>query len=474
MEPKFTTNRSIAASPRVGMAPRAVCLWVLFGVTSAVAQGVGSAASPTAATGRSFWSDFFQASSPTNALTGGTASSSSPAWWQTNQPPSMLSSGSQLGTQALDLPLSSDALAPAAFFGPAPTEVPPALRWGPVTAHPHLSYGLSYGDGLLASRGQKENSFLHTIAPGLRLDVGKHWSVDYTPRLVIYDAPEFRDTVSHDVALDGSGQKGDWALNLSNIFSDHDSPLVETGRQTQQTLNSTQLGASYPLAPQWQLDLSLSQNLRWTGEFNNTLSWSTLDSIRYRIREKTDVGLSLGIGYDVVDPGSDMMNERVMASLRGAIGSKFNYSLSGGLEFRQFIDTDAGTEISPIFDASLGYELTSTTLLNVHFTEQVTPSYLTDEYTVSTVLEGGINQRLFGKLNLMVSAGVRWADYRSTIDPGTLVSTGDYDFARIGLGARFLQRGSVSLYYSISRNRSTIDDLSFSSHQVGMQLSYGF
>jgi hypothetical protein len=312
------------------------------------------------------------------------------------------------------------------------------------------------------------------VAPGIQLDLGKNWQVDYTPRLVFYESEAFRDTLNHDVQLQGFGQKGDWGLNLSNAFVDNDSSLVETGRQTQQTLNTTHIGANYPLTPQWLLELGVSQNLRWTGEFNNTMSWSTLDSLRYRIRPQVDVGVSLGFGYDMVEPGTDMMNERLMGNLRGAFGSKFNYTLSGGFELRQFVDTDAGTTISPIFDASLGYELTSTTLLTAHFTEQVSPSFFNDEYTTSTIAEGTVSQRLLGKFNLSVTGGYRWADYKSTSDPTKIERSANYEFLRVALGTRFLKRGSASVYFLWSNNDSTIKDLSFSSHQFGLQLTYGF
>lgn len=396
------------------------------------------------------------------------------AWYQTNQPPSNLSAGPQLGTDVLGEMTPATAVVPASFVGRPVMEVPPALRWGPVTAHPHLSYGLTYGDGLLASRGERENTIYHMVTPGMRLDVGKYWLVDYSPRLVFYDSDQFRDTLNHDVRLLGNGQKGDWALNLANTFAANDSPLVETGRQTQQTLNTTRFGATHPLGPKWLLDLGVSQNLRWTGDFNNTLSWSTLNSLRYNLRPQMDVGVSVGMGYDMVEPGTDMLNERLMGNLRGKIGDKFNYTVSGGFELRQFVDTDAGTELSPIFDASLSYELTSTTLISAHFMEQVTPSFFNDLFTTSTLVEGTVSQRLLGKFNLGLTGGYRWADFKSTSNPSDVVRAANYEFLRVSLGSRFLSRGTASIYFMWSNNDSTIEALSFSSHQFGFQLTYGF
>jgi hypothetical protein len=187
-----------------------------------------------------------------------------------------------------------------------------------------------------------------------------------------------------------------------------------------------------------------------------------------------DVGVSVGMGYDLVDPGTDMINEQLMGNLQGAFGSKFNYKVAGGLEFRQFVDTDAGTEVSPIFDASVGYELTQTTLITAHFTEQVTPSFFNDQFTTSTVVEGSINQRLLGKFNLGLTGGYRWADYKSTLNPSEVVRKANYEFLRVSLGARFLTRGTASIYFLWSNNDSTVEALSFSSHQFGVQLTYGF
>lgn len=393
-------------------------------------------------------------------------------WWQTNRAGANLVNGAQFGTSAIG-GLSPEPSLGAAARSPA-DNLPPVLRWGPVTVHPSLGYGVSYSTGLLVRPGRPESLMVQTFSPGLSLDLGPRWSVDYSPQLLFYSAPSYRDTVNQAVSLDGRSQRGEWNLDIGNAFSASDNPLVETGRQTQQTANTTRIGATRPLGSKLSLDLGVSQSLRWTGEFNRIFSWVTDDSLSYQLHPGISVGLSGGLGYDQIEPRGDMTSERLQGQLQGRLGEKLSYGLSGGFEFRQFLGTGAPTKISPIFAANVNYQATETTGLGVNYNRQVSPSFFSDQFAETAGVGGGLTQRLFGHLNFSLSGSYRWTDHISTLNPSLTQQTANYASVRAGLGTRFLRRGSISLFFQWSDNASSTPGLSFSSRQMGANVAYGF
>lgn len=395
-------------------------------------------------------------------------------WWQTNLPPNNLITGPRLGTDAIGSLVPSFNPAPPPMAGASAPSTPPILRWGPVTAHPFISYGLTYGTGLLTGPGREENTVINTVSPGVSFDLGKYWNLSYTPSLVFYTTDGYQNTVNQSASLSGGTTAGDWGLNLGSSFAKTDNPLVETGQQTEQTSSSTQFGASRPLSSVWTLDLGISQALRWTGDFNNTFSWGVQSGLMYQLSQLISVGFDLGAGYDLVEPGTDMTHESLQVAVNGALGEKLSYSLSGGFEIRQFLDTGASQKLSPIMSGSLNYQMTEKTSFNVYANRSVSPSFFNDQFTLATAIGGGLSQRVLGRFFLSLTGGFRWTENNSTLDPTLEVQNTDYSFVRIGLSSRFLQRGSASIFYLLSQNTSSDAALSFDSNQVGMQLSYGW
>lgn len=428
----------------------------------------------------------------------GSTPSSLAAKWPGDRSVSDLDQDSQSSTDAIG------ALAPKArqaavnlTTGVPPTDLPPIFRWGTVMAHPSVGYGATYGTGLLVGPGRSQSTLVQTLSPGLNLELGQNLKLDYDPRLVLYTAKGYHDTVNQAVTLLGATQRGDWSVNLNNHFGSTDNPLIETAQQTQQTINTTRLSASRSLTSEMSLNLDLTQMLRWTGNFNRTFSWSTTDSLNYRLRDNLSLGLIGALEYDQVSRSIDMTNERLQGSVQGSVGEKLSYSVTGGLEFREFLGITAGIKISPIFSGNVNYQFTEKTSIGASLSRFVNPSVFNDEFIQTTKLEGTLHQRLFEKLTLQVSGGYRQTKHSRTISSNsavqaddplvalgwipptglkgyTFLQTDDYAFARFELSARILQRGTLTVFWLWSDNGSTLRALNFLSRQTGVRLSYGF
>src|SRR5687767_10136302 len=123
--------------------------------------------------------------------------------------------------------------------GPSPWQ-----RLGPVTLRPHISATFSYSDGLRSRPGQNSKTAMQEYAPGMLFQLGRRWTLDYTPSLTFYSNDEFEDTLDHFVTLSGGASYHPWNFGFSQSYSVSSAPLVETGQQTSRQSFGTSLSAS--------------------------------------------------------------------------------------------------------------------------------------------------------------------------------------------------------------------------------------
>ena len=142
-------------------------------------------------------------------------------------PPALQQPGGQ--TNAMDV------------FIPAGTgreNLPQPFKYGPVTVRPHLSYRFMYGDGIQPVPTNQQKTVIQEISPGILLELGRHWTVDYTPTIRFYSNKQFRDGVDHAATLTGGLRQDDWSFGLSQNFIYTTAPLAETGSQAEQLIQS--------------------------------------------------------------------------------------------------------------------------------------------------------------------------------------------------------------------------------------------
>src|ERR1041384_4923081 len=113
-----------------------------------------------------------------------------------------------------------------------PPGLQPLAQWGPVQFRPHLLFRFLYGDGIPATPGHQFKTAIEEIYPGLLLQLGNHWNLDYTPTLRFYSSSHFADSTDHSVSLTGGGTYQEWTLGFSQTYASSSQPLVETATQT--------------------------------------------------------------------------------------------------------------------------------------------------------------------------------------------------------------------------------------------------
>ncbi|HEU5125776.1 MAG TPA: hypothetical protein VFW05_17125 [Verrucomicrobiae bacterium] len=353
------------------------------------------------------------------------------------------------------------------------------FTWGPVVLHPRLGYTFTYGNGIHSRPGEQEKTIIQRVTPSLGMTIGRHWNLNYTPSLSFYSSDEFKDTLDHSVSLSGATSYEDWAFSVSQSYARSSESRVETARQTDQETYSTSLGATYLINSAWSVEMGVSQSFRFTGggyanAQRDSRNWSTMEWLNYQYSPALGFAVGVGGGYDDVGVGSDMTSETLQGRVTFRVTEKVNLSVNGGGEVRQFLDSEEPDLLSPIFGASISYSPFKVTTISLSGSRSVSSSYFQNQVTENTSVSLGLTQRLFGRYSLGLSGGFSTTDYRASASGLSVSRSDENSFFRVSLGTGFLKRGTVSIFYSVSKNSSNNDDFGYSSDQMGFSLSYGY
>jgi len=365
-------------------------------------------------------------------------------------------------------------------LAPTTPEAPP-FELGPVQFRPHFLYRFLYGDGIPAQPGQNLKTVIHELYPGIFLQLGNHWNLDYTPVLRFYINKQFRDTWDNNVALNGATRFDDWSLGFSQSYVSSSQPLVETGTQTDTETYLTALNAVYLMSSAASLELGANQTFQFVGEslpgqqLTDTLTWSTTDWLNYQFSPKFAAAVGAGFGYTEVGTGLNMTFEQIQGRITWRPGVKLFVSVSGGGNFTQVLDSTGADLVTPIYGVSAQYQLFEATTLGLGANRVTSPSLYANQVNDTISVTANLHQRLLKNFFLDLNGGYSKISYLETTAGFSLNREDNYTFFGARLSTAFLrQRGTAAVFFQNSDNTSTGSGFTLSSTQVGFELGYRF
>ena len=380
-------------------------------------------------------------------------------------------------------------------FSPTPENSSPVpLQWGPVTLHPHVDYQLLYGNGIQSAPGEPHNTLVNQLSPGILINLGDHWTLDYTPTLIYYSSSSFQDVLNQSVRLSwGSAFGNDWFFSGSQSYASTSDPEIQTASQTDQENFVTTLNASYLFNEKMSLDMSLNQDLNYIGNSGSltnqlqplvdTMSWSTMEWFNYQFWPRFSAGLGVGFGYNHQDASSspDSIYEQYQGQIKWRATDKVSFQLSGGLHDQQYLSGDAGNLLSPIYGGAIQYQPFEQTQLSVNFNRTVGNSSYQSQVEIVTAITAGLNQRLLGRLNLNLSGGYSTTEYQASVVGLSTSRNDDVVSFTARLSCPFLKRATASVFYTYSNNNSNQSGFAtsgngygYTSNQGGLELGYQY
>lgn len=380
---------------------------------------------------------------------------------------------------------------PMNVFVPAGTFVdkslPQPFQFGQITVRPHVDYSVLYSDAFPTTPTNRASTFIQQLSPGIAVDLGRHWTVDYTPTIRFYSSSQLRDGVDHSLSLIGGTSYEDWVFGLTQSFGYTTAPTYEIGAQTEQEQFGTGLTASHSLSDKVSLDLGLNQTISDSDGLQGSREWSTLDWLNYQFWSRLSAGLGVGLGYDNVDFGPDQTFEQIQGRVNWRLTDNLSLQLSGGGEDRQYASSPQPDSFTPIFSAGIQYLPFRDTQISFAASRSISPSLIPGSDSTSTSFNLNLNQTLFKKFNLSLGAGYTISKYteiafvpiavvNNTLY-GSLLSqnrTDDLFSFSARVSHPFLKRGTWSVYYQYSDNESTEAGFGYPSSQVGFEIGYHY
>lgn len=384
--------------------------------------------------------------------------------------------------------------------------LPQPFRYGPFTVRPHVDYNSVYGSGIQAAPTNHQTTAIQQISPGLALDLGTHWTLDYTPTIRLYSNSQFKDGVDHAVSLVGGTHYEDWTFGLSQGFVYTTAPDVETAGQTEQQNFTTALTAADVLNDKLSLNLGLNQDFNYAQNLQDSRDWSTMNWLNYTFWPRLTAGVGAGVGYLNVETGSDQPYENLQADVNWRATDKISIQVSGGLQVRQFLGATSQTYlvgvitnlsyvtinsssdlITPIFNATIQYQPFQDTQISVNAGRSISPSLIPGSDTIDTSFGASINQTLFKKFALNLGASYSVSKFTQTGSVANTLPNNEIELAlqdngrsddnyilTARLSHPFLRRGSWSVFYQYSDNQSTEAGFGYHGNQVGFDISYRY
>ncbi len=352
-----------------------------------------------------------------------------------------------------------------------------------------MLYRFTYGNGLeSAQSGENTKMVIQMLSPGVLLGLGDHWTLDYNPLISFYSSSLYHDTVGESVLLHGVATNGDWILGLAQSYVLSTQPLVETGAQTAEEGYATALTAAAQLNDKWSLQMGLNQNFRFAQNYPSLHEWTTTGWLNYEIEPQLGLAIGPAIGYDELSAGSDMPFEDIKGRITFKPGTKLVLSVDGGAEDRQFIHPSAPPMVTPVFDASAYYRIFPGTEITLLASRVVTPSLYENQINVITSVNA-TSANIWSRRSILNWVPVAPPSHSPRLwrrrcrnsssaplrkPPCSRCATTRQTTAKSASPPPFRKRLTGSLFYYASKNVSSQINFSYSSTQMGMELSYRY
>jgi len=340
--------------------------------------------------------------------------------------------------------------------------------------NPSLTYSFQYGDGLASSSGNDESTVIQQLTPRVFVVFAEKTNLTYSPSYTWYSSDSYESTVSHTASASASWQTGEVVFNFGQNYARTNSPLIETGLQTEQETWATNLDASYPLGDKTRLSGGLGRSVRNTDLFTDVETWSGNVALSRVVNPALTGTASVAGSYSSFDTGADLVSRSVNVGASWKPGVKASANLSAGLNFSGFTG-DGKQSTSPIYSGSLTYQLFETTGLSLSGQRSVNTSYYSNQFTRDTSYQAALSQRIFQRYYF--SGSLLWS--RSSYigrTPGDLPVAREDDswMTSAQISTQILRKFSTALTWSHTEIDSNVPGVTRTSTLYGISISWRF
>lgn len=353
-----------------------------------------------------------------------------------------------------------------------------------------------YDDNIFLTRDNEEEDFYFAIEPGVTLGFGdivarqeNYIRLDYAPSIFFFVDNSDANAVQHLIRLEGQYRFSRLTLTLGQDFHFLEGanlgfssgggvdgiPNVnlDAGGDTDLDIYATRANFAYELTGKTFLSGGIIFNAY---EYSDLISSESILGnlfLNYIYSPKLVVGLGGGAGYNWVEsPSPDQTFQQINGRLTYQLTGKISLTASGGVEFRQFEESDEGDYISPVYELGATYQPFDGTTLTARGSRRTLNSavFANQNYAATSIVVGA-RQRLLQRIYLGVAAGYENSNYFETRQGVDATRDDNYYFVQPAIDVTLTRWWTVGAYYLHRRNDSDAESFGFRNNQVGLRTS---
>ncbi len=350
----------------------------------------------------------------------------------------------------------------------------PFLKIGRIEVRPHVVYALEYQEGVLSRPGDADSTFVESLSPGVAVQLGTNWNVDYTADVKFYSGKDFEDTVNHAFSISGVQPIGKMAVSGTQSVSSSANASFETGRQTRIIAVMSSLSAGMPVGNKLSLVGSLSQSLQFVEASPDSGTWSGNAGASYNSGRGWVVNTGVSSGYSAVYKSPDTFFVGPQVSLTWQATGKLALSLTGSLQDRETLGGTNERQLTPTYNATATFTPFTQTSIAVTGVKTNSPSLLGGQELESSQFGVTLQQRLLGRLRTNLGFSYGLSNYITTVTDGPRDRRDDLYTYTTGFTLPVARRGGISVRYQRAVNSSNAPGFDSDSTTVGFDVSYRY
>lgn len=342
----------------------------------------------------------------------------------------------------------------------------------------NLTASIAYDDNIFQSSENESASLVVQVEPSIGWTAGRRdntWvRLAYEGAGFLYLSEEDGNRIDHRLRAEGAVQFDVVRLTYSVSWARLGSPSADVGGESDRNEFSGQVALIYQPKGKVSYEIGLDRAVVdqvESGLFDFFQS-SAAVTARYRHSRKTELEAGYRIGFVEIDGSGDQVFHQIGGGVSWSPRSKFNVSLQGGIEYRDF---ETGSATNPYLSARLNWNpRPKTSLFGEVYRRQEASSAVQGENFNLTGIRLGINEVLRDGWSANLEVGRESIDYVATSDEPASGREDTILFFRPSLSYAFSKDSVLTFLYQYSENDSTATDFGFENHQLGVSVTHRF
>lgn len=342
----------------------------------------------------------------------------------------------------------------------------------------NLTAAIAYDDNIFQTADDESASFVLQVEPSIGWTAGRR---DNTWIRLAYEGAGFLflsesegNRIDHRLRVEGAVQFDVVRLTYSASWARLGSPSADVGGQSDRDEYGGQVALIYQ--PKGKVSYEIAAERAVVDQVESGLIDFFQSSVgltaRYRHSSKTELEAGYRIGNVEIDGSGDQIFHQIGGGLSWSPRPKFNVSLQGGLEYRDF---ETGSETNPYLSARVNWNpRPKTTLFGELYRRQEASVAVQGENFNLTGFRLGVNEVLRDGWSANLEVGRENIDYIATTDQPASGREDTIIFFRPSLSYAFSKDSVLTFLYQYSENDSTDLDFGFENHQLGVSVTHRF